>query len=49
MQLVGAYLLFMLAIIALVGLGAMLFGVVGIALYEGAVWFWAAHPFARRG
>lgn len=48
MQLVGAYLIFLLAIVAL-GLGAILFGVVGIALYEGVVWFRAAHPFNRRG
>ena len=48
MQLIGAYLIFLLAIVAL-GLGAILFGVVGIALYEGAVWFRAAHPLARGG
>jgi len=48
MQLIGAYLIFLLAIVAL-GLGTILFAVVGIALYGGAVWFRTAHPFARRG
>ena len=48
MQLIGAYLIFLLAMVALT-LGIILIGVVGIALYQGAAWFRAAHPFARRG
>jgi hypothetical protein len=47
MQLIGAYLIFLLAMVAL-ALGIILVGVVGIALYQGAVWFRAAHPVARR-
>lgn len=47
MQLIGAYLIFLLAIVAL-GLGAILCGVLGIVLYEGAVWFRSAHLSVRR-
>jgi hypothetical protein len=47
MQLIGAYLIFLLVIVAL-GLGVILCGVVAIALYEGAVWFRTAHRFAAR-
>jgi len=48
MQLIGAYLIFLLAMVALT-LGIILVGVVGIALYQGAAWFRAAHPMIRRG
>jgi hypothetical protein len=48
MQLIGAYIIFLLTVTAL-GLGAILCGVIGLALYEGIAWFRAAHPSASRG
>jgi hypothetical protein len=48
MQLIGAYFIFLLAMVALT-LGIILIGVVGIALYQGAVWIRATHPVASRG
>lgn len=48
MQVIGAYLIFLLAMVALT-LGIIFVGVVGIALYQGAAWFRAAHPMIRRG
>jgi hypothetical protein len=47
MQLIGAYLIFLLAMVAL-GLGLILCGVIGVALYGGATWFRAAHPVTVR-
>jgi hypothetical protein len=47
MQMIGAYLIFLLAMAAL-GLGAVLCGVLGMALYEGANWFREAHPVHAR-
>jgi hypothetical protein len=46
MQLIGAYIIFLLSITAL-GLGIILCGVIGLALYEVGAWFHAAHPFTR--
>jgi len=51
MQMIGAYLIFLLAVAAL-GLGAILCGVIAMALYGGASWLLAArlisHPAAAR-
>ena len=47
MQLIGAYVIFLLAIAALV-LGIAVCGVVGVALYECAAWFRSTHPRPAR-
>jgi hypothetical protein len=44
MQLLSAYLIFLLAFAAL-GLGLILCGAFGIALYEGAAWLRSTRPF----
>jgi hypothetical protein len=46
MQTIGAYLIFMLAMLVF-GLSVILSGVVLIALYEGANWLWARSHFSQ--
>jgi hypothetical protein len=47
MQLIGAYVIFLVAIAALV-VGLAVCGVVGAALYECAAWFRSTHPHPAR-
>ena len=47
MQTIGAYLIFMLAMVVF-GLPVILSGVVLIALYEGANWLWARSHSSQR-